>query len=257
MTAEKNSMRGSDDGGYILAVLLIGMAIAAIWLTASLPAWRHQAQREKEEELIFRGEQYGRAIALFYRRNGTFPADIDTLVSQKYLRKKWKDPITNEDFNTVLAGQPAPSGGAPAGGRPPGSSGGPQPSGGPRPTGSSPQGGVPGATQQFGGGGIQGVVSKSKDTSIKIYGQQGGSGAAQQYDLWYFSYGAYCNKAGWGANCRGQQGGPGGPGGGPGGGPRGPGGPGGPGGPPGTSGGNPQGPPVTTGVPRRGGGGFY
>src|SRR3954465_14706536 len=109
MIDEKNSMRirSSDDGGYILAVLLVGMAISAVWLAASLPAWHQQAQREKEADLIFRGEQYARAIALFYVKNNTFPPDIDTLVSQPFLRKKWKDPITNDDFDLMLAGQPA------------------------------------------------------------------------------------------------------------------------------------------------------
>jgi type II secretory pathway pseudopilin PulG len=51
-----------DDGGYIMVVLLIGMAITAIWMSAALPAWRQQVQRQREEDLIFRGEQYARAI---------------------------------------------------------------------------------------------------------------------------------------------------------------------------------------------------
>ena len=62
MNEAKNSMRRlaqSDEGGYILAVLLVAMAIAAIWMAASLPAWRQQAQRQRELELKFRGEQYG------------------------------------------------------------------------------------------------------------------------------------------------------------------------------------------------------
>src|SRR6185295_11226161 len=105
MTEQKNNMRGSDDGGYILAVLLVAMAIAAVWMTASLPAWRQQAQRERELELRFRGEQYARAIALYFIKNGTLPTDIDTLVSQRFLRKKWKDPVTGDDFVPVLNGQ--------------------------------------------------------------------------------------------------------------------------------------------------------
>src|SRR5262245_5142210 len=103
---------GSDDRGYIMVALLVGMTIAAIWMAATLPAWRQQAVREREEELIFRGTQYARAIAFFYRKNNrSLPSDIDSLVSGKYLRKKWKDPITNDDF--ALIGQtPQPVGGA-------------------------------------------------------------------------------------------------------------------------------------------------
>ena len=60
-----------DDAGYLLAVLLVGMAVAAVWMAALLPAWRHQAMRDREYELIFRGEQYARAIALYYRKNNS------------------------------------------------------------------------------------------------------------------------------------------------------------------------------------------
>jgi type II secretory pathway pseudopilin PulG len=271
MTEDKNNMRigladpvatapGSaghsslDDRGYILAVLLIGMAISAVWLTASLPAWRQQAQREKELELRFRGEQYARAIALFYVKNSTFPTDIDTLVSQHYLRKKWKDPITGDDFTPLLAGQAAP-----------GSGSSPQNSG--RSTGpgssSAPQIQTPGRTNTAGPagssgqtgmtGGIVGVVSKSKATSIIVYNGQ------QEYDLWQFNYQAACAKFGRGCQTLQQQqqganngrpGAPGQQGTGPAGGR-----PGGTGQPPGRGGGPTGGGPVGGGLPGRGRGG--
>src|SRR6185295_19940533 len=77
---------------------------------------------QKEEELIFRGQQYARAIALFYRKNNrTLPSDIDTLVSGHFLRRKWKDPITNDDFALLgQVAQPTPTNGRPG---PPGTSG--------------------------------------------------------------------------------------------------------------------------------------
>src|SRR5438552_6819907 len=182
----------SDDRGYIMVALLIGMAIAAIWMAATLPAWRQQAVRQKEEELIFRGTQYARAIALFYRKNNrTLPSDIDTLVSGKYLRKKWKDPITNDDF--ALIGQtPQPTPGATQGnlpGQPTGNRANTptspsSPNAGRSGT-SAPSSGlgspVPSSLQgQYGIGGIYGVASKSTATSIKIYNNQ------QQYNLWQF-----------------------------------------------------------------------
>jgi type II secretory pathway pseudopilin PulG len=225
MTDGQNSMRirSSDDGGYILAVLLIGMAIAAVWLTASLPAWRQQAQREKEEELVFRGEQYARAIALFYIKNNTFPPDVDTLVSQHYLRKKWKDPITNDDFDLIMAGQAAPSRQSGPGTTPganPGAARGTPGASSPNTPSSPLRGGSPaGSTQTLTGGGFQGVASKSKDTSIRIYAPPGGTAAAaQEYDLWVFNYTSACRKMTGSANCRpAQQGQPNGAPGGPGG----------------------------------------
>ena len=90
---------GFDDQGYILVALLVGIAIASVWMAAALPSWRQQAIREKEAELIFRGEQYARAILLYREKmNQALPMNLDDLVSQRVLRRKWKDPITNDEF---------------------------------------------------------------------------------------------------------------------------------------------------------------
>ena len=148
-----------DDGGYIMVVLLIGIAVSAVWMSAMLPAWRQQAMRQKEMELIFRGEEYARAIALYWRKNNqTLPSSIDVLVSQRYLRKKYLDPITNKEFITV-GGASAGFGGGPGGGPSLQGAGGrgPGPGAGPSPA-------------QLGGrAGISGVRSTSTATSIITY----------------------------------------------------------------------------------------
>lgn len=83
-----------------MVVLLVAMAVTAVWMGAALPAWRQQVIREREAELIFRGEQYARAIYLYRQKNGgqVSPPNIDILVSQKYLRRKYLDPMTGKDF---------------------------------------------------------------------------------------------------------------------------------------------------------------
>jgi type II secretory pathway pseudopilin PulG len=189
-----------DDDGYLLAVLLIGMAIAAVWATAALPAWRHQVQRERELELIFRGEQYSRAIALYYLRNNrTLPGDFDVLVQGHYLRKKWKDPISGDEFLPVMVG---------------GVAGGTQP-GGTQPGGTAPGGTrPPGQTPPAQGGqqpliGIIGVQSKSTATSIIVYQN------LQQHSQWSFTFQNYCQRAR--INCNANPNQPQGPGGRPGG----------------------------------------
>jgi type II secretory pathway pseudopilin PulG len=155
-----------------MVVLLVGMAVAAIWMSALLPAWRHQAQREKEEQLIFIGEQYARAIVLYQRKHqGAFPPSIEALVSGHYLRKQWKDPITGEDFLPVGIATPQtpgrPTGPGPTTPQTPG-----RPGGGP---GGAP-GGIPGGQLA----GVSGVRSQSTATSIKIYKN------IQQHNLWPF-----------------------------------------------------------------------
>ena len=91
-----------DDDGFTMVVLLVVMAIMAVGMTAMLPTWRQQAIREKEEELVFRGNQYARALVLYSRKNNNLlPANIDLLYDGKFLRKKWKDPITNAAFGLL------------------------------------------------------------------------------------------------------------------------------------------------------------
>ena len=87
-----------------MAVLLVAMAVMAVMMTVAMPVWKQASQREKEQELIFRGLQYSRAIGLFERKYAnTPPPTLDVLVKERFLRKKYKDPITNTDFVPVTA----------------------------------------------------------------------------------------------------------------------------------------------------------
>ncbi|MBY0494285.1 MAG: type II secretion system GspH family protein [Cyanobacteria bacterium] len=168
----------ADDRGYAMAALLVAMSVMAVLMSALLPVWSHMATREKEEELIFRGKQYARAIGLFQRKfANTAPPTIDVLVEQRFLRKKYKDPITNDDFQPIYANQQAiqAPGGGPVAARP-----------GQAATLSAPaqqpiQSGV-GSTGMGAQGGVIGVTSKSKDESIKIYNGR------SRYNEWAFVY---------------------------------------------------------------------
>jgi len=67
-----------------MAALLIAMSIAAVMMTVAMPVWKHQAQREREEELVFRGQQYVHAIGLFQRKYANaYPPNVDVLVEQR------------------------------------------------------------------------------------------------------------------------------------------------------------------------------
>ena len=97
---------GRGNRGYAMAALLVGMSVMAVLMGALLPVWTTMAKREKEAELVFRGNQYARAIGLFQRKfANTPPPTIDVLVEQRFLRKKYKDPITNDDFQPLYANQ--------------------------------------------------------------------------------------------------------------------------------------------------------
>lgn len=171
-----------------MAVLLVGMSVAAVLMTAAMPVWKQMARREKEEELVFRGQQYVRAIALFQRRAGpgVLPPNLDVLVTGRFLRKKFKDPVTNDDFDLLSPVQAAGQGG-PASGR---GGAGQQPS-----TAAPQQGSVIGAQAgaQAGGrgaGGIMGVASKSKEASLRVYNGR------THYNEWQFVFVQQTQQAG-------------------------------------------------------------
>jgi len=177
-----------------MAALLVGLAVMAVMMSVALPVWRHEAQRQREDELIWRGQQYVRGIRLYAAKNGgILPPSIDALVSGHFIRKKYKDPITNDEFDYLGAGQTAP--GVPPG-QQPGRGGQPQQS----TSVSTPN--QPTSTLSTGGtvpGGLSGVRSKSKDESIKVY--QGRT----HYNEWTFIY--VSAQPGIGAPGRGQPGG--------------------------------------------------
>ncbi len=61
-----------SEGGYTLVALLAMMTVLALFAMAVAPSLQQQAQREREQEAIFRGEQVADAIRAFYRsRSGT------------------------------------------------------------------------------------------------------------------------------------------------------------------------------------------
>ena len=90
--------RADQQGFSLLTVLFLGAAIL-IGLALSLPRAAMQSQRIREERLIYRGEQYQRAIELYFRAHKKYPSEIDDLEETngvRFLRQRYKDPI-NED----------------------------------------------------------------------------------------------------------------------------------------------------------------
>ncbi len=98
MTRQRR-LRGSESG-YALLLVYVMAAAVAIMLYNELPSVAFEAQRLQEQLLIDRGEQYQRAITLYVRKNNRFPPDLDALdktAGQRYLRRRFKDPMTGKD----------------------------------------------------------------------------------------------------------------------------------------------------------------
>ena len=91
---EGHSRRSQE--GYALLVLLATSAVLLAALALSIPRMAMQVQRLKEERLIQRGEQYSRAIKLYYRQHRKYPArleDLEDTDGVRYLRGRPSDPL--------------------------------------------------------------------------------------------------------------------------------------------------------------------
>ncbi len=208
-----HSRRG--ESGYVLLAVMLTLTLMLIALSIEAPRIVQQIKREKEEELVHRGRDYATAVKRFVHKNGgQYPTSVEQLENTnhiRFLRKKYKDPMTGEpDWKIVHVGEaeikiPVPNPGLSGGGLNPSSSGsgtgqGNNPSG----TITSPPGGPTGQAaplqsdgtqklgsltttsigngQTVGGGAIIGVASTKKIQSIKEFNDK------DHYDEWYFVY---------------------------------------------------------------------
>lgn len=109
--AAPHTSRPGLSAGFTFIALLAAITIMGITLGVAGKHWRNVMLREREEELLFRGDEYRRAIEKYYfsipgRRE--LPPSIDELLKdsrsvsgKRHLRKKYPDPITGEEFVVI------------------------------------------------------------------------------------------------------------------------------------------------------------
>jgi type II secretory pathway pseudopilin PulG len=89
------------ESGYTLLMVVFLVATSLILSSAVLPNLLTQGRREREQETIWRGEQYERAIGLYYRKFGRYPTKIEDLTQQtngvRFLRQAYTDPMNKDD----------------------------------------------------------------------------------------------------------------------------------------------------------------
>ncbi len=156
--------------GYVIIMLMMTVFAIVIGFLVAVPAWQTEVKREKEEELIFRGRQYVEAVRLYILKNpGRFPATLKELYDKNFIRKLYKDPMTESgEWNVILNASMAGVAGT---------------------------GGAGGSTENqvyvvperslssVRQAAILGVVSSSKSPSVKVHNDQ------ESYDKWLFYFG--------------------------------------------------------------------
>jgi type II secretory pathway pseudopilin PulG len=139
--------------GFAYIGLLFAVAILGITLSAVGVVWSTQIRREKEEQLMFVGDQFRIAIGRYLASGGGYPESLNDLVEDKrtpvarhYLRRIYPDPMTNGvDWDLIKAPE----------------------------------------------GGIIGVASTSKDKPLKVANfpiEDPGFDKAESYNNWQFIY---------------------------------------------------------------------
>ena len=117
---EQERMRSRASArGYALLALIAAMTVMAILIAGYVPHLARQMQREREEEMLFRGQQIVDAIARYFQTTGRYPSSLEELVRGfvvqtprgmrrvRFLRPSALiDPMTNEEWKVVRPGDP-------------------------------------------------------------------------------------------------------------------------------------------------------
>jgi type II secretory pathway pseudopilin PulG len=202
--SERKSYRAASsarhgESGWALLTILLFCAVFIITLATVLPIAAFETHRQREQDLMDHGKDYMRAIQLYYRKFRRYPARLEDLENTnqiRFLRKRWKDPMTGSEewrlihmnaagvvVDSVLTapatanGQPGSTGQTGVAGLTPSLSM-LTPLGGTAAGTSSGFSGQPTVV----GAGIAGVASKSDKASIMVYNTR------QKYNEWEFIY---------------------------------------------------------------------
>lgn len=103
----RQTQRRDLQAGFTYLGILFAVAIFGATLAMVGHLWQSIQKRENEKELLFRGDQFRRAIGLYYERTPGvakhYPKSLENLlkddryiVPQRYLRRIYIDPMTGK-----------------------------------------------------------------------------------------------------------------------------------------------------------------
>lgn len=92
--------------GFTLIEILVVMAIIALLLTLAAPRYFQSVQRSREAVLKEDLHLMRDAIDKHYADTGKYPANLEELVTKKYLRRIPVDPITESATTWVIVDPP-------------------------------------------------------------------------------------------------------------------------------------------------------
>ena len=93
--------RREGERGHLLVGLVVLLACMMIMLTAAAQSWTFLVRRDREAEMIHRGEEYAKAIAFYQKEVGAYPLKLDLLAEKgphghRFIRKLYEDPLADD-----------------------------------------------------------------------------------------------------------------------------------------------------------------
>jgi type II secretory pathway pseudopilin PulG len=108
-TEPGGEMERQGEQGFMLVGLIVAIFLILLALSVAAPKVAQELRREREVEAVHRGNQYVRAIRLYYRKNGHYPGSMEQLEKTnniRYLRQQYVDPITGKaDWRLIHVGE--------------------------------------------------------------------------------------------------------------------------------------------------------
>jgi len=98
-----------DEQGSMLLGLVVAIFLILLVLGIAAPKVAQELRREREVEAMHRGDQYVRAIQLYYRKIGHYPGSLEQLEKTnnvRFLRQRYVDPMTGKaDWRLIKVGE--------------------------------------------------------------------------------------------------------------------------------------------------------
>ena len=109
-TSSGVEMEQKGEQGFMLVGLIVAIFLILLALSVAAPKVAQELRREREVEAIHRGDQYVRAIRLYYRKmNHTYPGTMEQLEKSnnvRFLRQQYVDPMTGKaDWRLIHVGE--------------------------------------------------------------------------------------------------------------------------------------------------------
>ena len=98
-----------EEQGFMLLGLIVAIFFVLLALSVAAPRVAQGLRREREVEAVHRGNQYVRAIRLYYRKFGHYPGSMEQLEKTnniRFLRQQYVDPMTGKaDWRLIKVGE--------------------------------------------------------------------------------------------------------------------------------------------------------